>query len=947
MELSRPLFPVLAFILFLLLGACTSSKESAREASTTPAHHDLIGEVIPQMPAANQQEQSWMNEQLLDMGPDGLRALLDHLMPPNLGNDTHARYAVSGLTKHVSRSDAESERVMLEEVLVEELRTGRSASVSVFLLHQLELIGSDRAVPAVKQLLWDDTLFEPAVEVLVSIQTPTAVQALRAALAEAKEPFRQETLVQALGAVPEASVAEDILPYASAETWRVRRTALRALARSGQPIAADALAEAADTTRGARRHARSHYLLFAERLAEEGHAVESAEVAHQVLEDDHPDHVKQAALSALVQAKGMQALETLLDVGTSTNQKRRRGALSLAQKLPGRKITDAFLSSLDSADPPVRADVISMLGARGDTSALSSLMPYLSDPDPKTRQSAVEAVAALGGAKVLPELLTALNRAEDSEVVGNIETALLQMPTDRLLPAAAEALPAGTDTAKAVLIRIIAARRGTEHLATVLDERTSSDETVRLEVYRALQQLASERELPTLVGSLSEAVSDRERAAVQDAIVAVLDRMEKSKNRDSAVRAMWADASEEQKFSLIGVLPRIGGNEALRVAVQATRSPESEIRASAIETLAEWPETETQAMSALLRVAENAEASNQRIQLLRRYVRLVDASDASVDEKREHLHEAVSTANSPQERALVIDSFSSVESSVGFRAVGEYLSSEEDIVRKHALDVAEELLPSLFNPDTDTRSNVKGVVAVLETPASPELARLFENQFAKSSKDETSSSSESTALRDSAESELFNGENLDGWETVGGSSGGWDVDDGVLYTDGSGHGWLSTARTYDDFRLELEFRVPEGGNSGVFLRAPRQGSPAYEGMEIQILDDYAEQYADLNPLQYTGSIYDVKAPSSQTSRPAGEWQTMVIVADGPRIQVMLNGEMIVNTSLVNHMDRVDEHPGLKRRKGYIGLQNHSTRVEYRNIVIHELNGASSQQSPTN
>lgn len=933
---TRSRFLAVALALAFLVSGCTSSKDVPTEEPPTPPHHDVLGEVLPQLPADDQQDQVWLNEQLMDTGPAGLRALLGYVKPPGLGDDTFARYAVSGLTKHVSRADAASDRRMFEEVVLEELEAGRSPSVTVFLLHQLELIGSDRAVPVVERLLGDDELFEPAVEVLVAIQTPTAVQTLRTALAEADEPSRQASLIQALGAVQEASVAEDLLPYASADSWRVRRMALHALARSGAPAATDALEEAVDTTRGARqRHARSSYLLLAERLIEEGHAAESAEIARRVLEEDPPAHAKQAALSALVQAEGKQALEPLLDAGTSPDQTVRRGALSLVRELPGREVTEAVLSRLDTADAPVRADVISMLGRGGDSAALSSLTPYLRDSDPQTRRAAVEAVTALGGAEVLPELLRALNRAEESEVIGDIETALLQMPTDRVLPAAAEALPTGSDSTKAVLIRVIAERRGTQYVPRVLEERTSSEDAVRREVYRALERLGSERELPALVDGLSEAASDRERAAVEDAIVAVFGRMEDPEDREEAVADLWGGATDAQQSALLDVLPRIGGDEALRLVVEATEQSETSLRASAIEALAEWPKPHARALPALLRVAGKAGTSEQRVELLTRYVNLVDAADASNDEKRERLHEAVSAAASPEEKALLIETFSSVERPVALAAVGTYLSDEEDVVRESALDVATEHLASFFDSEAAS-PDAEAMLAALTAAARPELARRLDRRLADSRKNESSDPAESPDSGETPSVALFNGENLEGWEPVGGSSGGWDVDDGVLYTDGSGQGWLSTDRTYDDFELELEFRVPEGGNSGVFLRAPREGNPASAGLEIQILDDRAEQYADLEAWQYTGSIYDVKAPSKRASRPAGEWQKMKIVAEGPRIRVVLNGERIVNTSLVRHMDRVDEHPGLKRREGYVGLQNHGTRIEYRNVVIREL-----------
>jgi len=183
---------------------------------------------------------------------------------------------------------------------------------------------------------------------------------------------------------------------------------------------------------------------------------------------------------------------------------------------------------------------------------------------------------------------------------------------------------------------------------------------------------------------------------------------------------------------------------------------------------------------------------------------------------------------------------------------------------------------------------------------------------------------------------LFNGKDLSGWKAIDGPASSWQVVEGLLSCTGQGHGWLSTDAEYGDFELELEFRVPAGGNSGVFLRAPHEGNPAFAGMEIQVLDDYDAQYANLKPAQYCGSLYDVAAAQPRVAKKAGEWQKMTIVADGNRVKVTLNGTQIVDADLTAHPDKLAEHPGLKRGKGYVGLQNHSSRLDYRNLRIRAL-----------
>jgi hypothetical protein len=184
---------------------------------------------------------------------------------------------------------------------------------------------------------------------------------------------------------------------------------------------------------------------------------------------------------------------------------------------------------------------------------------------------------------------------------------------------------------------------------------------------------------------------------------------------------------------------------------------------------------------------------------------------------------------------------------------------------------------------------------------------------------------------------LFNGKNLDGWKSIDGKASAWQVEDGMLYCKGGGGGWLSTDKEYKNFEVELEFRIPDGGNSGVFLRAPHEGNPAFAGMEVQVLDDGAKIYAGkLAPYQHCGSLYDLEPPKKQVSKPAGEWQKMHIVCNDRNVKVTLNGTEIVDANLDNYKDKEKTHPGLARSGGYVGLQNHGTRLDYRNIRIREL-----------
>lgn len=186
---------------------------------------------------------------------------------------------------------------------------------------------------------------------------------------------------------------------------------------------------------------------------------------------------------------------------------------------------------------------------------------------------------------------------------------------------------------------------------------------------------------------------------------------------------------------------------------------------------------------------------------------------------------------------------------------------------------------------------------------------------------------------------LFDGKSLDGWvnKTEDGkenSDSKWSVKEGALVA-APGSGWLSTKEKYGDFALKLEWRVPENGNSGVFLRVPelKPGQhPHVEGIEVQVLDDNGPQYkGKLQPYQYAGSIYGAVPSKDSGYKGAGEWNMFEITCRAETIEVVMNGNKVA-TADVMKIESLQNRP----RRGYIGLQNHGSGVEYRKIEIKVL-----------
>ena len=175
---------------------------------------------------------------------------------------------------------------------------------------------------------------------------------------------------------------------------------------------------------------------------------------------------------------------------------------------------------------------------------------------------------------------------------------------------------------------------------------------------------------------------------------------------------------------------------------------------------------------------------------------------------------------------------------------------------------------------------------------------------------------------------LYNGHGLDGWVVTGWNPQGIVSKDGVIVRQSGGGDSLRTRDRYGDFVLRIEWKLNRvGANSGIFLRAPRANRESKMGFEFQLMGDYGEEPHKNG----TGSVYDVIAPSSNPSRPVGEWNELEIRLDGPRYKATLNGVVIQDIDF-------DEHEDLKHRlrRGFIALQDHGATVAFRNIRIKKL-----------
>lgn len=185
---------------------------------------------------------------------------------------------------------------------------------------------------------------------------------------------------------------------------------------------------------------------------------------------------------------------------------------------------------------------------------------------------------------------------------------------------------------------------------------------------------------------------------------------------------------------------------------------------------------------------------------------------------------------------------------------------------------------------------------------------------------------------------LFNGKDFSDWTNAAGKTPGkgWVVADGAMFRKDSG-GDVWTKERFGNFVLDLEFKTE--GNSGIFIRTGNPRDCVQTGIEIQV-------YKPGKPSKHScGAVYDALAPTKEMAK-ADAWNHIVITANKNRLEVVMNGEKIIDTDL-DHWTTPGKNPdGTKNkyqkalkdfpREGQIGLQDHGAKVSYRNLKIRSL-----------
>lgn len=872
----------------LLLVSAIAGAQDARTLSTK------VADLLARMPADNQELASALMEDMYLLGEEGWDMICQKVVPAGMGDDLSARYAIATLTSHLSGDSDDSRRNAWEKQCIKYMQSATDREVRSFFMRQLNLVGSEASTEALKEWIVSPEMCDDAVMALQAIGIPAAVETLVSVLRTDECPCAAQVMI-ALAETDPGTAIEPYVTWYNRGSTAEKSAALYALASTGAPGAAEILSGAADAAsyRWDQTGAVHALLLYARNIGLAGEVKKMERIASQVMDASQaPEASSQrlAAMSVIAEVKGSDALGILLRAAGDPDVAVRVGALRLASAIKGTDATKKWISRYGKVSPEAKADILFMLGERGDELAVPLMMKALDDPSREVSSSALSALARLQGRKAVEPLLSWIVKYDSEEghrAAANALTTILDSTSIRMV---AERLPESSGQATVTLIRLLAWSGDTRYFKTALPYTASDDLGIKAAALTSLSSLSSWNDQPAIIELLGNATDRAEVTQLQQALLSAAMRNDEPENRSHIILKALDKGAE--RIKLIPLLAVTGGDEALKKVADDFEKGDAATRDICFDALAHWKDH-----SAAKVLMEITASGNKTFGMpaFDAYMRMVAAAPLTPERKLLMIKDIASYAAAPDARSGML----ALAASLGIRQaqffIMPYLSDSSEEVRR----AASEAIESMNLPDDE----------------------MFEP--------------------------MFNGKDLEGWQGLVGnpiSRAGmkpkelaarqkeandrmlenWSVRDGMIWFSGKGDN-LCSVKEYGDFEMFVDWRITRDGDSGIYLR----GTPQVQIWDTSRTDDGAEVGS--------GGLYNNQknpsVPLTVADNPVGEWNTFRIIMTGERVSVWLNGELTVdNVIMENYWDRsIPIFP-----TGPVELQAHGTDLAFRDIWIREI-----------
>lgn len=892
-----------------------------------------VADVLTEMPAINLEILDKQMGELVSLGEKGILKFAAMLTPPKKGGDVKVRYALGNLSKFVTTGKADANRMMVSKAYLKALEKQGDDEIKVFLIKQLQLVGKNEAVDALRHYLSHDRLCGVATMALTTIGTKEAGEALSSSLSGLKGE-NQVNVIKGLGALKVASAEQAIGGFAASEDVNLKKVSLYYLANLPSLNFGKTLESAAKNAGYTFEETRSNasYLLYAERLAQVGQLSKSEKICKKLI-GNSPEHTAGQALSLLVKYNSKRANKSIVKALSSDSKKFRETALRLATGMPGTEYTASWFGIIKKYDANVQAEIITMLGNRGDAAASAEILKLLTPSETSVQLAVIRSLAKLDPQNAVAPFIGLMPLAND-EVLACLGQTMGWMKSEKVIPEVAKAIPQNTGNAKIALIEILAAKKATNHKEVIYAEVGNSDDKVNLAALKALASVSEKSDQQRLFVLFTSTSDSEELKSIQNALLSVANQLETAGEKNGFMQAS-ENLNVDKTGLFLEILPDLGGEEALNTVIKNFKSGNSKLKKSAFTALSKWKGLE--ATSMLFEIATSIKVTDLNEKAAMAYLRQVNASNAPDAQKLLLTRKMAEKTKYVEVKKMAINSVGRINSISALLVAKTYLGDkalQQDVART---------IMNIALPGNGNNNGLSGEIVRQSLETVIQLIKGAERDYdkAKIQKYLDEMSDEVGFVS------VFNGKDLTGWKglvenPIARSKMSkrelakkqlkankemlkfWNVKDGILWFNGKGHN-LCTEKKYGDFEMLVDWRISRHGDSGLYLR----GSP-----QVQVWDT---SNVKVSAQVGSGGLYNNKknrsTPLVVADNPIDEWNNFHVIMIGERVTVYLNGVLVVdNVVLENYWDRSQPIFAVEQ----IELQAHGNELGFRDIYIKEI-----------
>ncbi len=928
--MKKNIFHLLTFLLLTIFSSASFAQDN-RTLDTK------VADILAQMPTKDLVHRDRIINELIGLGSDGFQKTANLLVSPGTGDDTAVRFAINSCARYASEFGKEEEKYFVEEQLLKTLRNQSDKDVKTFLLNQLNLVGGDKTITAVKTYLSDEYLVGPATQTIVSIGGKLAAQAIVEAFPNSSEKCKP-TLIKALGELQCIGAVQQIAPFVNDGNPATKKVALQALANIGDPDSYKTLSTAAKNANYVYEptNAAEAFLNYADVLGAKNEIELCKKACNEIIKANQAEdklHNYSKALSIYSEYLGVDVLPLLLKAIDNTNKPFRYSVLNLAERTGDIAATRQWIAKAQKSSDQIKSEIIDLLGRRGDALASDFVKESMNSSSEIVRIESIGALLNLQGKETIPVLVDQLAKGKDIEAS---KSALLQVLDKQHLSLVAAQLGKTSGKTKAAFIDLIAAKSGSQFFTQILAATSSSDSDEKAAAYKALKRVSSYENVDELLKLLLSVSADSEISETQMAVIAATAGVDAEQK--STGKVMKAFNSTNKKERIVTVLPEIGGDVALETVTKSFNSSTGELKEASFKALTNWKDYS--ASKPLFEICKNS-GGDYKKNALTSFVRMMRNADLPDDQKLLQFRKIMPFASSSDDKNYVISSIGNLKTFLSLVYLEQYLDQKE------LAEATSRSIMKIALPTNDENNGMYGeIVKRILTKAEKALSG-EDSQYDKININRY--------LNEMPKGEgfvsMFNGKNLDGWQgmVAGGNPlaiaklnekelvkaqkeadvkmvENWSVKDGQIVFSGKGQNLVSTKK-YKDFEMIVDWLITKEGDSGIYLR----GTP-----QVQIWDT---SRVEVGAQVGSGGLYNnnkdnVRDPLKVADNPIDEWNTFRITMIGENVTVYLNGELVVdNVKMDNYWDR--SIPIFE--SGTIELQAHGNLLLFRDIYVREIN----------